>query len=143
MPRLADRKAIVTGGVRGIGRAIAEGFAAEGCDVAVLDVRPPSEAAPVLAGISAQGRQGLYLQADVCVEDEVRSAVDRALHAFGRIDVLVNNAGVVTESPLAELAVADWDRVMGVNLRGVFLCTRFVLPAMLEQGGGSIINMAS
>ena len=81
----------------------------------MLDVRPPSEAAPVLAGISGQGRQGLYVQADVSVEDEVRSAVDRALQAFGRIDVLVNNAGVVTESPLAELAVADWDRVMGVE----------------------------
>ena len=143
MPRLDNKKAIVTGGLRGIGRAITEGFAAEGCDVAVLDLRPESEAASLLTEISARGRQGLYLQADVSVEAQVRSAVARALQAFGRVDVLVNNAGVVTESPLAEMAVADWDRVLSVNLRGVFLCTRFVLPGMLERGGGRIINMAS
>ncbi|TME58082.1 MAG: 3-oxoacyl-ACP reductase FabG [Chloroflexi bacterium] len=141
--RLAGRRAIVTGGLRGIGRGIALGFAAEGADVCVFDLEAESETASVLDEISKHGQRGLYVRADVSNEAEVKTAVARVLAEFGGVDVLVNNAGIVHESLLAELDVADWDRVLGTNLRGVFLCTRFLLPHMLEHGGGRIINMAS
>lgn len=143
MERLRGRKAVVTGGLNGIGRGIVEGFAAEGADVAILDVLTDAEAAPVLAAVANSGRMGLYLHADVSVEEEVRIAIEQTLATFGRIDILVNNAGIVTEAPVVEMSVEDWDRVLSVNLRGVFLCTRAVLPGMLAQGGGRIINMAS
>jgi 3-oxoacyl-[acyl-carrier protein] reductase len=141
--RLASKKAVVTGGVRGIGRGIALGFAYEGADVAVIDLRPESDAASLLEAITKAGRRGLYIQADVSDEAAVEQAVKRILSEFGRIDVLVNNAGIVLESLVAEMAPADWDRIMDVNLRGTFVCTRFALPHMLEQGGGRVINMAS
>jgi len=141
--RLASKKALVTGGVQGIGRGIALGFAAEGADVALLDLQPESAASSLLDAIANAGRRGLYVQADVSSEVEVEQAIRDVMAAFGRVDVLVNNAGIVLESPVTEMPIADWDRILDVNLRGVFLCTRFVLPHMLEQGGGRIINMAS
>lgn len=143
LPRLANKRALVTGGLRGIGRGIALGFATEGADVAVFDVRPEAEAASLLDAISGAGRTGLYVQADVSQEAEVKAGVASVIERLGGIDILVNNAGIVHESLLADLDVKDWDRVLGVNLRGVFLCTRFVLPHMLKHGGGRIINMAS
>jgi 3-oxoacyl-[acyl-carrier protein] reductase len=143
MDRLPDRKAIVTGGGRGIGGGIAAGFAAEGADVAIFDVLPEADAGPVLAAIRGHGRRALYLTVDVSDEGQVRAAVQQVLDTFGRIDILVNNAGIVLQSPVAEMPVEDWDRVLAVNLRGVFLCTRYVLPGMIAQGGGRIINMAS
>ena len=142
-PRLAGKRALVTGGLRGIGRGIALGFAAEGAHVAVFDLRPEAEAHPLLKAIAEAGVRGLYVQADVSNETEVASGVAKVVAVLGGIDVLVNNAGIVHESLLADLDPADWDRVLGVNLRGVYLCTRHVLPRMLEQGGGRVINMAS
>jgi len=142
-PRLAGKRALITGGLRGIGRGIALGFAAEGADVAVFDLRPEAEAAALLKEIAAAGVRGLYVQADVSDETQVASGVEKVVGALGGIDILVNNAGIVHEALLAELDSADWDRVQGVNLRGVYLCTRYVLPRMLEQGGGRVINMAS
>ena len=142
-PRLAGKRALVTGGLRGIGRGIALGFAAEGADVAVFDLRPEAEAHPLLKAIAEAGVRGLYVQADVSNEAQVASGVAKVVAVLGGIDVLVNNAGIVHESLLADLDPADWDRVLGVNLRGVYLCTRHVLPRMLEQGGGRVINMAS
>ncbi|HEX7263264.1 MAG TPA: 3-oxoacyl-ACP reductase family protein [Candidatus Dormibacteraeota bacterium] len=141
--RLASKKAVVTGGLRGIGRGIALGFAGEGADVAVMDVRPESEAASLVEAITKTGGRGLYVQADVSSEAQVERAIQQVIDAFGRVDILVNNAGIVLESPVADMPIADWDRIMNVNLRGVFVCTRFVLPHMLAQGGGRIINMAS
>ena len=141
--RLAGKKAMVTGGLRGIGRGIALGYAAEGAQVAVLDVRLETEAVSVLGDLSNFGRAGVYVQTDVSNESEVEQAVKRVIAEFGRIDILVNNAGIVFESVVAEMPVAEWDRIMSVNLRGPFLCTRFVLPHMIKQGGGRIINMAS
>jgi len=141
--RLASKKALVTGGVQGIGRGIVLGFAAEGADVAVLDIRPESDASSLLEAIANAGRRGLYVQADVSSEAEVERAVQRVMAAFGRVDILVNNAGIVLESLVTEMPIADWDHIIDVNLRGVFVCTRFVLPHMVEQGGGRIINMAS
>ncbi|MDQ3864109.1 MAG: 3-oxoacyl-ACP reductase FabG [Actinomycetota bacterium] len=143
MGRLDDKKAVVTGGGRGIGRAIVEAFAAEGADVAVADVLPEEEAAPVLAEVGRSKQRGIYIRTDVAHEDQVQNMVGSVLRAFGRIDVLVNNAGVLARSPLEEMPIEEWDRVLGVNLRGTFLCCRFVLPNMLERGEGRIINVAS
>ena len=143
MGRLEDKVAIVTGGARGIGRGIVEAFAVEGADVAIADVLPEREAAPVLAEVEVAGRRGIYVQTDVAQEDQVRSMIETVLEAFGRIDVLVNNAGILSQSPLEEMPVEEWDRVLGVNLRGTFLCCRFALGHMLGRGGGRIINVAS
>ncbi len=143
MGRLTDKIAIVTGGSRGIGRGIAEGFAAEGADVAIADIASDEAAAPVQEAIRGAGRRALFVRTDVSDEAQVRAMVERVLETFGRVDILVNNAGIFTQSLVEHLPVADWDRVIGVNLRGTFLCTRFVLPHMLAQGGGRIINIAS
>jgi 3-oxoacyl-[acyl-carrier protein] reductase len=141
--RLEDKRAVVTGGARGIGRAIAGAFAAEGADVAVADTLPEGDATLVLTDIARSGRRGIYLRTDVAREDQVRSMVDAVHGAFGRIDVLVNNAGILSRSPLEEMPVEEWDRVLNVNLRGAFLCCRFALGRMLERGEGRIINVAS
>jgi len=143
MGRLDDKKAIVTGGARGIGRAIVGAFAAEGAHVAVADVLPEEEAAPIPAEVERSGRRGIYVRTDVAQEDQVRSMVGTVQEAFGRIDVLVNNAGVLDRSPVEAMPIEEWDRVLDVNLRGTFLCCRFALPHMLERGGGRIINVAS
>jgi 3-oxoacyl-[acyl-carrier protein] reductase len=135
--------AVVTGGARGIGGGIATAFAAEGADVVIADVLGAEVAEPVLASIAASGRRSRLLPTDVSDEGQVRAMVDAALAEFGRIDILVNNAGVADRTPFAQLEVSQWDRAIAVNLRGVFLCTRFVLPGMLERQRGKIINVAS
>ena len=141
--KLDGKVAVVTGGARGIGGEIATAFAAEGADVVIADVLGADAAAPVLSSVAESGRRSLLLQTDVSDERQVRAMVDAALAEFGQIDILVNDAGVVGQVAFADLEVSEWDRVMSVNLRGVFLCTRFVLPGMLERRSGKIINVAS
>jgi len=143
MGRLAGKKAIVTGGARGIGCGISLAFAAEGADVAVVDALDEREGDEVVGGIEGRGRRALYRRADVADEAEVRQMVSGVIEAFGRVDVLVNNAGVLSQVPLARMPVEEWDRVLAVNLRGTFLCSRFVLAHMLERGEGRIINVSS
>jgi 3-oxoacyl-[acyl-carrier protein] reductase len=143
MHRLAGKRAVVTGGAQGIGRGIATGFAREGADVAVIDVQPDEAGKQFIADAEAAGRRGFYFRADVASEAEVTAAMTAAARALGGVDILVNNAGVVAECPVAEMPVAEWDRIIAVNLRGPFLCARAVLPTMIAQGQGRIINMAS
>ncbi len=143
MGKLAGRTAIVTGAAHGIGRGIAEAFAREGADVMVADVAPDDQAAPVLEAIRQAGRTGLFIHTDVANEQQVRTMVETAYSTFGHIDILVNNAGIFTQALVENLSIEDWDRVLGVNLRGTFLCAHFVLPYMLKQGWGRIINIAS
>jgi 3-oxoacyl-[acyl-carrier protein] reductase len=143
MEKLLDRVAIVTGGARGIGGAIAAAFAAEGADVVIADRLGEDVAKPVLDAIARAGRRALLVETDISDETSVSAMVDRAYDEFGEIDVLVNNAGTFSQVFLHELEVEEWDRVMGVNLRGCFLCTRMVLPRMLERGRGKVINVAS
>ena len=143
MDKLLDRVAIVTGGARGIGGAIATAFAAEGADVVIADVLGEDAAEPVLSAIAAAGRRGLLVRADVSDEQQVRARADRTYAEFGAVDILVNDAGTFGQFFFHELPVEEWDRVLGINLRGVFLCTRFVLPRMLERGSGNVINVAS
>jgi 3-oxoacyl-[acyl-carrier protein] reductase len=143
MNKLDARVAVVTGAASGIGAGIATAFAREGADIVVADLAPEADAAEVLAGIRDTGRQALYVRTDVSDEASVRAMADQALATFGRVDILVNNAGIFTESLLADMPVADWDRVVNTNLRGTFLCTRALIGQMLERGDGRIINIAS
>lgn len=143
MPRLNGRRAVVTGGAQGIGRGIAEGFGREGADVVVIDVQPESACAQLIADAAAAGLRARFIRADVATESEVADAIAAAAQALDGIDILVNNAGVVSEYLVADMPVTEWDRIMAVNLRGPFLCSRAVLPAMIAQGHGRIINVAS
>jgi 3-oxoacyl-[acyl-carrier protein] reductase len=143
MNKLRDKVAIVTGGARGIGGAIACAFAAEGADVVIADRLGEDVAAPVIHEIESAGRKALFVPTDVSDEGQVRAMVDRAYAELGDVDILVNNAGTFSQHFFHELPVAEFDRVLSINLRGVFLCTRFVLPRMLERGSGNVINVAS
>ncbi len=141
--RLSDRVVIVTGGARGIGRAYCLGVAAEGARVVVADVADPK---PTVAEIEARGVQALAVACDVSREADTQRLATETLARFGRIDVLVNNAalyGTLKRRPFMEIPVEEWDRVMAVNLRGLFLCARAVFPAMRAQGKGKIVNIAS
>jgi 3-oxoacyl-[acyl-carrier protein] reductase len=141
--KLNGRVALITGAASGIGAGIAVAFAREGADIVVVDRSDRPAAVPVLADIEALGRQAMFIQADVSDAESVQAMADRALDRFGRVDILVNNAGIFTQSLLEALPIEDWDRVLGVNLRGVFLCTRALLNQMLDRGHGRIINIAS
>ncbi len=141
--RLSDRVVIVTGGARGIGRAYCLGVAAEGARVVVADVADPK---PTVAEIEARGVQALAVACDVSREADTQRLATETLARFGRIDVLVNNAalyGTLKRRPFMEIPVEEWDRVMAVNLRGLFLFARAVFPAMRAQGKGKIVNIAS
>jgi 3-oxoacyl-[acyl-carrier protein] reductase len=143
MGKLTGKIAVVTGAASGIGHGIAAAFAAEGADIAVVDIVAQEQAAGILGDIAALGRTALFVRCDVSDEADVSAMASQVLGHFGRVDVLVNNAGIFTQSLLADMPVADWDRVVGVNLRGTFLCTRMLIGQMLERGSGRVINIAS
>jgi 3-oxoacyl-[acyl-carrier protein] reductase len=140
--RLQGKKALVTGGARGIGGAIATAFAREGADVAILDLR--IEAAQEMAEtLKPFGVTAFATAADVSDEDEVKAAIAAVTEALGQIDILVNNAGIDTTSTVVAMDTPMWDQMMAVNLRSVFLCTRGVLQPMIDRKFGRIINIAS
>lgn len=143
MNRLDGRIALVTGACSGIGRGIAIAYAQEGADVVVADKSDESTASDVLDAIRAHGRDVLFIQTDVGDEHSVNEMARQALARFGRVDVLVNNAGIFTEALFENMTVAEWDQVVNTNLRGAFLCTRALIKQMLERGDGRIINIAS
>ena len=133
--------ALVTGAARGIGLAIATRFLAESYRVAMIDI--DGQALRLAAQDLAGRGEVLALECDVSDPRQVASAVDRTVDAFGRIDALVNNAGVALFKPLLETTHEEWSRVMAVNLDGPFLCTQACARVMLAQGGGSVVNIAS
>ena len=140
--RLTGQVALVTGAGRGIGRAVAAAFAREGALV-VLAARSTRELASIQREIEAAGGRALVVPTDVRQEPAVAALVSRTLAESGRIDCLVTAAGLAAFGPLADAKTEDWDQLMAVNLRGVFLCCRAVLPAMTAQGRGTIINIGS
>ncbi len=142
MPRMQGKKCVVTGGGRGIGRAIALAFAREGADVAVID-RSAENAASVAAELRATGPAGVSFGADVSDEASATEALRSAEAQLGQVDVLVNNAGISTHAKLVDMPVATWDEMIAVNLRSVFLCTRVVLPGMMSRRWGRIISTSS
>ena len=142
MGRLAGRVALVTGAASGIGRAVARAFAAEGAALHAVDVAA-DRLAEVLEGLRADGLVASSSVADISDPEDVERTVAHVLDASGRIDCLANIAGVISSEPVEEVSLAEWDRIIGINLRGSFLCARAVVPAMKRQGSGSIINVSS
>ncbi|QRV16515.1 SDR family oxidoreductase [Haloterrigena salifodinae] len=145
MPALANDVIVVTGASRGLGRAMVERFSDEGARV-VLTARDEERMTEIVADLSGES---LVVPADVRDADAVERVVDRTIDEFGRVDALVNNAGVSLlgmydgRTPLEEINEDDWDTILEVNIKGVFLFTRAVLPHMYEQGHGNVINISS
>lgn len=142
MQSLEEKVALVTGGARGLGEAISCLFAESGMVVVPADIRI-EQARSVADSIVSTGGQALPLELDLTREESVQQAVQQVLEQFGRIDVLVNNAGTDQTESVENLTVEDWDRVLAVNLRGPFLMAKYVFAAMREAGGGHIINITS
>ena len=143
MGKLDGKVALISGGARGQGAAEAETFAREGARVVFGDIRDP-EGQKVEAAIRAAGGDAVYVHLDVTNEADWQSAVQTAIGRHGRLDILINNAGIVIPRVSIEArTAAEWDRVMAVNAKGVFLGTKYVIPAMRRAGGGSIVNISS
>lgn len=147
---LKDKIVIVTGARLGIGRAIALGLASEGAHIVMNDIKDGDAAKELFSQIRNMGQKALQVQGDVALEEDVKRIVSETLHTFGRIDILINNAGLrtitllgVENCPVLEMEVRDWDRMIAVNLRGPFLMSKAVLPQMIKQKKGSIINISS
>ena len=137
---LKGQTALVTGAARGIGEAIALGLAGQGAAVGLMDMRDPGSAADKL---QAKGYTALPFTADVTDRESVGSAVDAMLQRFGRIDILVNNAGIIVRESILELSLETWQRVMDVNINGTFICSKAVIPHMIERSYGRIVNVTS
>ncbi len=143
MDRIKGKVTLVTGGALGIGRAICLLFAKEGAVVAVTDILA-EEGKQVIGQIQGQGGVAEFWHLDVTNEADVQRAFSEVRHRFGAIDVLVNNDGISgADKPTHEITVEEWERVMAVNVKGVFLCAKHAIPYMREAGGGSIINLSS
>ncbi len=140
--KLKGKAAIITGGSLGIGKSTAILFAEEGADVLITG-RTESTLAEVAQAGKGDGGKIEYLVSDVSKEKDCREAVDHAKNLFGRIDILFNNAGVLPLAVTHETSVEEWDRVFDINVKGTFLMSKFCIPHMIEQGGGTIVNNSS
>ncbi len=142
--RLANKVAIITGSAGGMGKAAAELFAREGANIVVTDIAA-AEGEETARSIRDAGGRAIFIKANAANEDDVRHMVDAAIAAFGHVDVLYNNAGImpVEDGSVTDITAATWDRVIDVNLKSAFLCSKYVIPHMVKQGKGSIINVAS
>ena len=137
-----SKTVVVTGAGRGIGKAIAVGFAKENYNV-VVNSRNPQNASNVAEEIKTLGTNSVGVGGDVSIEDDCKNIIETAVKQFGGIDVLVNNAGIQKPVPLNEMSVEEWDKILDVNLKGVFICSREAVKHMLKNGEGSIINISS
>jgi NAD(P)-dependent dehydrogenase (short-subunit alcohol dehydrogenase family) len=142
MARLEGKVALISGGARGQGATEAQLFAREGAKVVLGDILD-AQGQQVEASIKAAGGEATYVHLDVTNEEHWRAAVDSAVQRYGKLDILVNNAGILLRKAIEEMTVEEWDRIMAINLKGVFLGTKHAIPAMRRAGGGSIINISS
>jgi NAD(P)-dependent dehydrogenase (short-subunit alcohol dehydrogenase family) len=141
--RFTGKVAFITGAATGIGRATALAFARQGASVVVADVSEQDNHETARL-IDEAGGRALAVRCDVTSSDEVKAALDQTIKAFGHLDIAFNNAGVEQDTkPLADLTEAEWDRVLGIDLRGMFLCLKHQIPLMLDNGGGAIVNTSS
>jgi glucose 1-dehydrogenase len=145
--RLQDQVAIITGAASGIGRAIAITFAREGAKVVAADIQEHSrletETPRTVEAIRAAGDEALFVATDVTQREQVEALVDETLRQYGRVNILVNNAGIFIRHAITDVSDEEWERVINLNLRGYFYACRRVIPEMLKQGGGKIINLSS
>ena len=144
MKKLENKVALITGGNTGIGEATVYALAEEGADIGIDYIKDKERAEQICESIRKKnGVKAIAIKADVTVPDEVQQMVDTMLQEFGKIDVLVNNAGIVLRAKLMDTSLEDWSRIIATDLTGVFLCTKAVLPSMLKRKEGRIINIAS
>ena len=141
--RLAGKIALITGGNTGIGSGVALAYADEGADVAIAWIAREPDARSLVTEIERRGRRGLAVRCDVTSEADVQALVRSVVERFGRLDVLVNNAGIQKAQPITEMSLDDWERMMAVHLRGAFLCSREAARVMIPQGSGRIILLSS
>jgi NAD(P)-dependent dehydrogenase (short-subunit alcohol dehydrogenase family) len=140
--QLENKVALITGGGSGIGRATALLFAREGAAVAVVD-RDETRAQAVAQKIEAEGGRAIAVHCDVSQAADCRRAVQETVAAFGRLDILFNNAGIIRRADVLELTAEEWDRTMAVNVKSVFLLSKYAIPVMAQAGGGAIVNTGS
>ena len=140
--RLEGKVALISGGARGMGATEARLFASEGARVILGDILE-EHGQQVQAEVAESGGEAVFVRLDVTVESDWRRAVDTAVQRFGKLDILVNNAGIFDRSTVQSQTIESWDRVMGINAKGVFLGTKAAIPAMRDTGGGSIVNISS
>ncbi|MFA5388447.1 MAG: 3-oxoacyl-[acyl-carrier-protein] reductase [Candidatus Omnitrophota bacterium] len=139
---LEGKVALITGGARGIGREIGIMFAKQGADIAICDVNP-EEAQKTVKDIEDLGRKAISFKADVTDSKQVQEMTDKILDKFNKIDILINNAGITKDNLLLRMSEEEWDKVIAVNLKGTFVCTKIVSRVMLKQRSGRIVNLAS
>lgn len=140
--RLKDKVALITGAGSGLGRASAELFAKEGAKIIVVDINPQGGMETVTRIIDGGG-EAIFIKADVSKASEIEDMVSEAVKKYKRLDVVFNNAGIALPKSIIDTTEEEWDKVMDVNLKGVFLVSKYSIPEMIKNGGGSIINMAS
>jgi len=139
--RLRGKVAIITGAGSGIGRATALLFAEEGAKVVICDIA--ESGAEVCKEITEKGGEAMFIRSDVSKVEDVAYLIKKTIEGYGRLDVLINNAGIPSHGTVLDIAVAEWDRVLDVNLKGAFLCSKYAIPEMIKGGGGVIVNVAS
>lgn len=140
--RFDDRVALITGGNSGIGEATAVRLAEEGAKVAIV-ARDRERGQALADQIGRDGGEAAFFEADMLNDDDIKRMVDQVMERFGRIDVLVNNAGIINFGSVITADIDEWDTLMATNVRSVFLVSRYVLPHMIEAGGGSVVNLGS
>jgi len=140
--RLKDKIAIITGAASGIGKATAMLFAQHGAKVVIADI-DENGANQTVAAIRDAGNEAIYVRTDVTISDDTKQMAQQTVKTYQKLDILFNNAGIAMRLPVGELPEADWHRCLDVNLTGVYLCAKAVIPEMQKNGGGSIINMSS